>query len=500
MYSAARSSTALGLVTSGTEITPSGVQWPTNANYAQGMVQAVGQVSDATTISFDEGGDFSPPVMVQVVGLKATLESTTGMSLAQLQSLAGDITTLSHATSPTQIVSAISNLIHDSLAVFTSVADAAHAADTTIAAIGGLSDAFQFTGKWMTFVAGMFETMAKQEQGCDQYAHDLARQRCVALTQADRPVATSADGVTPADLFRILLYWRQRKRSQDALPLNMSSLYFALCGGEVRTGRQLFSREDWNRFVLGFQNQTGKKHISIPVGVQRRMWALVDGILNQVVEPGIRENILMVGDGGNSLYPILQDLTRNLYLAGKQKRGYGIDDEFLLALEHVILAHTAYADVTCDCNVPIKTAGAQCSVSEDTDVPGKPNRYFAFFDCARLVQPGSVIVEPFLRSLSDFQDNILARFQNANGTWSLVPSGAKINPSVIRGALTLGVPAMTDLLRGVSNAQRAAALTNSEAQRVAVSNQSKALAATLAVVLGGGGFMLARRYAKRHRS
>ena len=91
---------ALGKVIGGEYVPDKGIKWPREADNAAGLIQAVGSVTDYAGTSFDQGGAVNPPAMVQIAALQATLESTTGVSLGQLVSLAQSISSLKANNGP----------------------------------------------------------------------------------------------------------------------------------------------------------------------------------------------------------------------------------------------------------------------------------------------------------------------------------------------------------------------------------------------------------------
>lgn len=325
----------LGASTFGGEYIPAGIRWPDQADYTKGLIDGVGALTDATDLSYDEGGLLSPPIMAHVAALRATVEATTGLSLAQLTSLANDIRQLSSATNPAQVALAVTQLIGDVLEVVTSVSKATGIATGILKVAPIIGQIISMITPVMEFVVDILESQERIRQAgevCQQRVMQEQNATCQQLVTQATPNDTEEGGVSPADMFRPVMVAMQ---THQPLPITTASLFVALCGGETQGAFSLFTRQSWLKFV----DQHGKGVLGIPQLTQRRMWTLIKAIMASTREPSY-SSLFAPGDSGRSLFPALLDIVWNMALSGARvkplRAGAAIDDAFVGKISRAI--------------------------------------------------------------------------------------------------------------------------------------------------------------------
>lgn len=466
----------------------SGTMLPEVPDYMKGLAEGVQAQMPALSLDFASGGDLNPPFIDQIVGLKAGMESASGLSLGQLVDLGYDIGNLVNAEAPSQVAMAIGNLVTDAVDIVVSVAEAANVAADVISVVPILGT---FIGGVANLIAGVFRT---QEQAkiaaikCQQRAELHMQQFCGELVRiADVSVTEGTAGPQPGDLFRPLVYAWQNGTPVPPCP---AAMYLGLCGGEAQE-MSLFGRSSGNDTdpLLG-----------IPRDTQRRMWSLIKGIMaaSQDPRPGMP---LKASDNGRSLMPVLQDIVRNLYLAGtnpafSRGKGYGFNNETLQRVADKIGRQYTY-HIKCP----------------DLD-PGGPGAYApseggsscaSFGEKRKGITPG--LVSSFVEGITKFENGLVevGLLGRDKKTWkkpgstigdrlALVSKSevVLVSSKVPKGVLLIGGKQADDLAQ-------AGAVTDQMIQRQAPSAKVKAAAWTTALMLGGGGAFLARRAAKKRR-
>lgn len=153
----------------------------------------------------------------------------------------------------------------------------------------------------------------------DNRCQDSLRHVCQHALNVGLPRSTVLDGPSPADLFRQSWFNFQRGiGGLGALPLNVSSIYVLLCGAET----QGFGLTRNQNTTLANYARGRWPDVGIPVATQRRMWSLIKGIMSAVEQWGIQADPQHPGDQGRALFPLLQDIVRNEWLAGRVNRDF----------------------------------------------------------------------------------------------------------------------------------------------------------------------------------
>ena len=407
-----------------TELVPDGAssfQWSDYSTYSSKLITGVSAVSHYVDLPpFESSPDslLNPPLIADVIGLKGSLESLSGLSWSQLAGLALDVYALSQATSPAEIVQGIATIVTTTTDLVTTAAQAVGLATSVVNVIPIIG---QIVGAVLGAVATVLESQALVAQygaACDKAMAGLLDYHCAKLVEWAKPSATGTS-IMPSDLFRPLSYAIQLgkgpgvSREFPRLPLNISALYVALCGPEAQLSDPIFPGEAhpvtfgqkrWNQLVASYRAQTGKHHIGVPAEVQRQMWALIEGVMSAAEPPGLTDNPQPIGDRGRALMPLLQDMVRNLWIAGKVGgRGYGIDRGFLVMLQDVILKSDHNYEDSCK-----KLIG---------EAPGAGQAKIVNASCLGRVD----LVSPFEASIIAYENQLDETFR-PNGEWILPSS------------------------------------------------------------------------------
>ena len=291
------------------EPAPKGFKFPQSSEYVAGLINATKSVQPLVRTSGGSPDDIlTAPIKAQVVALSATLEGSTGLTLSNLSNLATSIYSLATSTNTVDTMHAVSDLLNGALEIATAVMQAAGAAADMVNAVPVIG---QIASLLMDFMIGVVEAEYQTFLGkiqCQKDVDEFANEWCRGLIDDARPVPTGRENTTtPADLFRPVAYanWK----GDQLLPLTTASVYVELCGREAK-GLASKSYETH----LAYLRKKNKK-LGIPPQTQRRMWSLIEGIF-AAVEPPLRERPTGA-DGGRALFPVLQDMVRGEYHAGR---------------------------------------------------------------------------------------------------------------------------------------------------------------------------------------
>jgi len=370
--------------------------WPKPPEYVAYLARAIDSVTPliGTTDSL-----LSPPVQAHVAALGATFEAESGMPLGELATVARDIMALANATNTADVANAVSELVSTGVSVVTSVAESAEFASAAFEVVPVLG---QFVADVVKFIAFGILAREQYEKAQAQAAFECQNRFdraynafCPQAVSWAQPRPTGPDGgVTPADLFRPLAYavsgWERAKHppviythyrteQTDAWrpPLNISSVYAALCGYEA------------GRFPLEWRKRWSKlKDSKIDQATQSKMWRLIRAICASVGKPGIQEKPTWVGDSGRAALTILQEMVRNLYLKGR------ITDATIADASSAITA--------------LRSEIANC---DDLAISGGSTP-FGGASCSNRVD----LATPFLTSIEQFQGRLFGRYKQG-GAW-----------------------------------------------------------------------------------
>ena len=404
-----------------TEVVPPEMagHWPDQATYLAGLASSVADMADMAAISFDEGGILNPPIMAQVTALQVVLEGATGLGLGDIVSLGTNVAALMSAADVPSTVAAVSGLINVGIEIGSDVAQAVGAAANVMSVVPVIGGFIQGVASLAMNLAGAEARYRAYMEACQGVVEKDRDKLCARLVKEATPTATGPGGPLPADFFRPLAYkWKLKELSSQRLPLTPASLYVALTAGE-------------NQGMWGDRGHVLTAGID-PL-VKRKMWSLIKGIMDSVEEPGIKDIPASPGDGGRALYPVLQDIVRNLWVAGV------ISKDSLVAVQDEIL-NGYYKYIEC----PELAAG-------DVAAGAMPAGGASCYGRVRLA-------DPFEDGLIAYQNELFKNFwDDKTKTWKI--SGPTTSrPS---GLLVLKGPALSTLMQGVSNAAGAAAVGTS---------------------------------------
>ena len=389
------------------EEVPAGFQFPSEGAYATTMVRAVASLS-ADSIA---GGDYqthllTPPVAAQVRALSATLEHASGLSLGQLAGAASSVAALASATSPAEIVRAVSGLVMGTLSMAASVLRTAGVSINTVPVLG------QLIGALTLFISEVLASQARYKSygdECQQRAVTNRDRFCAQLVASSmpkptgEPAALNPSGLEPSDLFRPLAYqWLSGGRNY---PANLSSIYLGTCGGEA--GRlSLWTPERYRAVCKGLSVPPIKQT------TQRKMWALVRALMSGARDPRpFGADVLVKSDGGRALLPILQDL-----INGERQRGT-LPRRMLQAMSDRALEWTDYY-IRCP-ELPAGEIGAGAMPTGGASCRGE-----------RID-----LVGPFIAGLDQF-DRAMRRAFLRGGVWTHEPA---VDPRLVLAAKFRGV-------------------------------------------------------------
>ena len=384
---------------------PAGYTFPTQADYAVGLVQAVNAAAPLATAS---DASFSPPMRAHVAAVGATIESATGLPLGELAQLAGSVSTLASATDPAVIAAAVRDLVSGTLQVAVASAQAAGAALSGFEAVPVIG---QFIDIVAGIVIGIFESQARYaaaEEICQNRWNDWANEYCAKAVNAARPTPTSSKGPTPADMFRPMAYQDQRIArggSVTHLPMSAASVYVVICGNALPTSYP----SKWRAHVSG-----------IPLATRRQAWQLIRGIMAAAERPGLQQAPVRVGDSGRTLYPILQELMRQAWLRGQ------LTDAQIRVASDIVTGSLGKGDYCPDITESELAAGA--TPYGYASCKGDPGQ--------RRVD----LADPFVSGLTEFQNMLFDAFKDSKGNWKTTPSYSIKLPAT--AALWLNTPAL----------------------------------------------------------
>lgn len=300
--------TWLGLGAGGTIPTPpAGFQNPTPQAFVAGFTNALDGIDDAWARE-----NLSVPVGAAVPLIKSTVSAAGDLNFGQIARAASE-----GRISPAQVKAisgALSGLVAGSLKIAQAMAAGTRVADT----VSDVGEAIPVIGAIITWIVDLALGVASSsaligatENEAERRLHDDLNTMCAGWARADQPYGPGSL-LTPADIFRKLGYTYQGwggSGSPPELPLNASSMYVMLCGGETQ-GFGL-PRQRYEELVAKARAKNPKIGGGIPRSVQRQMWKLIKGIMANA-EPPISQP--PVGDQGRMLMAVLQDVVREYNL------------------------------------------------------------------------------------------------------------------------------------------------------------------------------------------
>jgi hypothetical protein len=186
-------------------------------------------------------------------------------------------------------------IVQGGLAVASTVASALG----VVPVIGQIAGVLVDVVFWFVGMAGKqseYEAMVAQQQ---TECQESLLYFCRGAMDGFSPVAASATGMVPADMFRSVMYARHIGAPP---PPTIPGMIVSLCGDEA----------------VGFANRKSNTNlyygISIPRSTQRLMWKLIEAIMAACREPGVIGSENEPNDGGKAIYPILLDIVRSEYI------------------------------------------------------------------------------------------------------------------------------------------------------------------------------------------
>lgn len=308
---------------------PSTFRFPSQRDFAKYTTGALSSIGFDTEFSRTM---FTVPMQTHVNTMIVAVESAAGEQIDRLASkLSSDHWVKSIGGKPTmEVIGAVTSLVYNLVSgnVATSVQagiQLATAVATSLAgSISSMVDVIPVVGAMITAVVdtiflydsfgwGSEEERSRAIHVAQAEAHVALTERCP--RRVPQPIATSTQGATPADMFRTVFLAAQLGRP---LPPTLASMYVLLCGSETQGVG--FTRRDYDLFL----NKARKEHgdVGIDTAVQRRMWALVKGIMFSTKDPSLDAPLFVNGDQGRSSYALLQDIVHRQYKAGRWNPGY----------------------------------------------------------------------------------------------------------------------------------------------------------------------------------
>lgn len=344
------------------------IHWPDDAERAQGLIQSVAAVADDVSAPIEDGGLFTPPAMAQVVSLETALQNATGLGFDELVSLAGDVLMLVEATNPEEAVLAAADLVVGAVDAVVTVLELAGVALGAATAIPLVGQAF---GAVMDILTGIIDAVEAKKQAqaaklawCTKFWRNELYAGCKHRLELMRPAPTSPKGLTPADMFRPVSYtyegWRKqvtgdepnaylyRLRHTGMLPMTPASLYVMLCYGDTEGFMHEMEKPggggagyatNFDFFWETFYQKTGDTHVAVPQEMRAKMWQIIKGLFAQREDPTITLVPQATVDSGRSIYPLLMDMVRHLWIAGQKGWGYGINEKFVRYCDEWIQSH-----------------------------------------------------------------------------------------------------------------------------------------------------------------
>lgn len=389
---------------------PAGFQYPTLEGYASKTVQALGDIGE------DWARDnMVPPVAAAVMTTKNVIAGAAGEGFMSLLDAAGSgKMTFGKAA---QIAQAVGALLDGSLEIVSAGAQAAKLSSMAqaVPVLGSIVGAVvQIAVEALTQLASFEQAKSDVERALHEY---LAIE-CRNQWEAARPFPTGpAAAVTPADFFRKLGFayqsWIAFGKKQGHTgggvpwPMNSSSMYLMLCGGETQ-GFGL-SRHRYNQLLDAHRKRNPQ--LGIAPSTQRRMWRLLQGLFATVQAP-IAEH--PIGDQGRALMPALIEIVRTQYLRKTW------DDTFARALSDEVTSRYKH-------RITYQPPGAAGVIERVGTCKGQQHGV-----TGRHID----LSDGLIQSVTSFQADIWNEFWDASTQqWRVVPTSRVLSP--VRGVLQL---------------------------------------------------------------
>lgn len=445
----------LGLGAAGGSIpsAPAGFQYPTQETFVAGLTGALGDIDEGWAAD-----NLSKPVAAAVPVVKTAVSAAGNADFAAIASAArsGKL----GASEIAAISSALSALVQGALTIAQQLADTSKAAQSVanaadaIPVIGGI---IQWVVDLALGIAGSSALTGQAENAAENELHQQLADMCGDWAAADQPYGPGS-ALTPADIFRKVGFryqtWVTGGRGRaPRLPLNASSMYVMLCGGETQ-GFGL-DRQRYDQLVAKARARNPKVKGGIPREVQRKMWGLIKGIMANV-EPPIAGP--PVGDQGRMLMAVLQDVSREYYLRATKGPGPGWDD---------YLARLLSDEITRDYHQSVTKRVGASVIQRSSTCAGQEHGYSRHLDLSQAL----------IDSVAKYEQALLDQFWDpAKQAWSVAPRDKVMTQKT--GELVLSVKGSEHVA--------------GEIERATGAKKSRLVVGALSLLSAGGGYWLAR--------
>lgn len=465
-------------------------QSPTQSDFVGGMTGALRNIGTDWARE-----NLSVPVAATVPLVKTALGAAANMDFSALAAAIDG-----QRLSPGQvqaIISTIADLVKGSLEIVGQITKGIEVVDDTAGAIpvlGAIATVVVMIASNIALGVMAPELIAATAAHVEQVLHQNLNQHCGNLVNKFAPYATGVNGqLTPADFFRHVaityqmwkkgyrmtlaptrgyaIEWtggqRQPLPTPAKLPLDGAAMFVLLCGGETQGFG--VTREHYQQIVAAARKDNPKIKNGVPQEVQRRMWALIKGIMSAVIDPRTKQAI---GDEGLSLMPILQDLVSE-YFVGVTDRGTGGWDTGLLQrLSDVVTKEyrLSYHETVTYEDTSGTTHPTASVVSRTSSCAGQEHGVGRHADLS----------VPLEKTIIQYNTELVRQFKNPDGSWRIKPAfGLARNPT---GRLTLSPKASEDAAKGILAS-------------VGIGIESRGwLKTLLGAAAGAGGYFAARHY------
>lgn len=346
----------------------------------------------------------NPPMVASTSALVRGIESAAKMGIDAL------VTAILPEGTPGIVATFVTNLIN--AAVDLALEAVGTAGDIVADALGIVPIVGEIIGAIVGWIIDLFvggTDPAVVEACYEQKIANKLNAYCPAMVDAVKPVATSAAGVTPADMFRTVAY---AAHTGGLLPLTGASIYVLLCGGESQ-GVGL-TREQYDSLLAQARMSPGGERLGLPKHVQRKMWALIQGIMSSVQDPRLGAPMTRIGDQGRALMPVLQDMLLKHY--ANNREGPGVWNRTLVDVLANWLGsqYTRYARC---CQQEWNEAVPTCVGGTET--------------CASRVARG--VGDSFVQSVKSWENVLAEQFWDAStSSWKITPNDPSVRRALSR--------------------------------------------------------------------
>jgi len=274
-------------------------QYPTQVDYADAISYSIGAIEPGVR-DYVGSKEWGVPLLQAVDTISAIYETIAGISVGG-------------KTPPAQAVAVAEGVLGVVGNIYTVTVSAVGAVADVSGAVAGIAGAVPVAGAIIDAAFGLLSWLGDAFDESEKVWEAEKAAYAKWLEKCRRPKhwpiiakgTGSGGAVTPADLFRD----NALAGPGAPMPPSIGSMYIMMCAPEAQGYGP--SRDDYNKTWRELPpNMVCWQWPELDQATKRTMWALIKGIMSSVRSPGFHDPQPLHGDGGKTLFPMLNEIVR----------------------------------------------------------------------------------------------------------------------------------------------------------------------------------------------